>query len=303
MPSQKSLIIAISLGIAGVLAVSLFIINSFIPIKLVKEPISIKLSSNSIESQSNNDDLTKDDWTMPVATNSARPLFLVLINPGEFQTSENTQVQVNGQTTGDAKVRINERSVNVTSDGSFNAVATLKPGLNQIIVTAVSPTGEEKMQIAEVLTASGDLASQIKVTTTEGILTDIEGTTLKIKTSAGLESSFSFDKITRFYRKYGEEIAFDKISTGDTLTISGVNDQALAIRDLSNVTHIADLAGVVTKFENKIVTLNSNLTVDVSKLAVNVAMYPPNTKVWVTGLLDPRSGKVTGLTEISIISN
>ncbi len=304
MPSQKSFVIAILIGAAGIMAVSLFVISSFTPIKLVKDRPLIPLPNNVADTQNGFNEASESaPWTPPVATNSARPLFLVLINPNEFQTSENMQLRINGQTSSDARVRVNERSLIVSGDGSFNGVATLKPGLNLLIVTAVNPFGEEKTQTASVLTASNDLASQIQITTTEGILTDIEGTTLKIKTSAGLESSFSFDNITHFYRKYGEEITFDKIVVGNTLVISGVNDMALAIRDLNNTTHVTDLAGIVAKFEGKLMTLSSNVVIDTSKLAVNIPMYPPNTKVWVAGLFDPRSGKISNPTEISIISN
>jgi cytoskeletal protein RodZ len=68
--------------------------------------------------------------------NIFQPPLLELLNPAEDKTTTERQLEIKGRTEPETDVTINDQTVQVAADGSFNEAVYLEPGLNTITVKA-----------------------------------------------------------------------------------------------------------------------------------------------------------------------
>lgn len=237
MPNQRSLIIGVVMGLLAVVALSLFVINSFNPLKISLPTSSIfnfpptKLETTLQASPSG------DDWTMPQTSVSAQPLFLVIINPSNNLVTAQQQIKLNGQTAVGAKLSLNEQALTTNPDGSFSAIMSLQPGENEIIVAARNDKNEENIQTALVLAAPEAEGKTLEVKSLIGVVSAITGNNYQLTTDKGFQTEFEVNPLTRYLRLYGGQISKESVLTGHAVEVVGVGTEALLIRDLSLKEH------------------------------------------------------------------
>jgi len=301
VPNHRSIIIASLLGVGAVIALSLFVINSLNPIKLVKTKEALYIPQIPTENNSPRSEVT-DNWSLPQSSESARPLFLVLVNPSHLSTTENSQVKVNGQTATDAKVTINEKPLPISSDGSFTTYFPLAPGENEIVVTAVNNRGEENIQTAAVFTAEASNGSNLDIQSTAGIVTAISGTNYEIITTKGENASFDISALTRFISKFGGSAGGNNVSVGTEVEVISIGSQALLFRNLSENTHQAHLYGTITSLSTNDFDLTTPqskiIKVNLSNSSYLPSFYKEGQEVWVFGEYDPRNQAISNIKEI-----
>ena len=82
-------------------------------------------------------------YVQNVPTAQAAILPLSLEQPGENAVFNTPLARVKGKTLPDTIVDINEKPVDVFSDGTFSLLLQLNPGLNAIVVSAIDKKGNE----------------------------------------------------------------------------------------------------------------------------------------------------------------
>lgn len=70
---------------------------------------------------------------------------LTIIKPDEGEIIHSSKINVKGKTDNDAVVSVNNQKTVVSSDGEFNVQLSLSPGVNSIIIEAVSKYGKKKI--------------------------------------------------------------------------------------------------------------------------------------------------------------
>lgn len=298
--SKHAMIIATILAIVAAIALSLFVINTLNPIKINIQSKSLNLPQAK---QASGPAATKADqpWQTPEATTSAQPLFLVLINPTDKLITTNMQEPLRGQTTSGAKVLLNEKEVTIADDGSFNMIAPLKIGPNELVVTALDNSNNEKIESAYVLAAPADLGN-ITIDTFQGIVSEIQAKTITVTTTKGESKVFNINTFTKLIRKYGSDINIVDLTTGHEVEVAAIGGDAYAIRDLTNTTRNTYLSGSVSAITGKALsfTLINNLTIIVdttsSTLIQNLKV---NDKVRLQGLYDERNKTMTAVTGVT----
>lgn len=299
MPSRRSVIIATIIGLGALVALSLFVINSLVPIKLTRPASPLLNLPPSVTQTSPAAVLKSDSWQMPQSSSSAEALFLVIVNPGNNLVTPDAQIKVSGQTSTNTKLTLNERILPTNPDGSFSAISALVPGENEFVIAAYDDKGNEKVETVLVLNADAQEGSKLAVTSTLGVITATSGNNFTIATSKGEALSTEVSGITKFLRKYGGEITRDRFVVGNEVEIVGVGNEALLLRNLSETTHNAYVSGRVIKVTGTDLVVN---TID-GKAVTVVLTGDFNPKVgdviYAFGLYDPRSGRVTNIKILS----
>lgn len=83
--------------------------------------------------------------------------WLIIQEPISGLTVEDREVEIKGNTRGDAKIFINEQNVQVDLDGNFSDQVGLLPGLNKIIVKSVNKFDKETEEIILVHAQYGEI--------------------------------------------------------------------------------------------------------------------------------------------------
>ena len=303
MPSRRSIIIATIIGVSALVALSLFVINSLVPIKLTKPAFPLLNLPESVVKTSPQASGSGDTWKLPEASPSGESLFLVIVNPGSGLVSPATQIKVSGQTSTTAKLTLNERILTPNPDGSFSIIAALTPGENEFVVTAYNKEGEEKTETSLVLNAMEEEGSKLTIVSSTGVITAVNGNNFSLATSRGETLSTEVSGITKFLRKYGAEIGKDTFVIGNEIEVVGVGNEALLFRNLSETTHNAYVTGQVTKVTGTDLIINTldGKAVTVVLAGAASATFSPKVgdTIYVFGLYDPRSGRVTGVKTLS----
>lgn len=299
MTNKHSIFVAVILAIIAVIALSLFVINSLNPIKINLNTKSLNLPQAKEASVSA--PVGNNAWQTPTATTSAQPLFLVLINPTDKLVTTNMQEPLRGQTTSDAKVFLNEQEITIADDGSFNIIAPLKIGPNELVVTAIDQENIEKIETTFVLATPADLGS-ITIDTFQGIVSEIQGKSVTVTTTKGESKVFNINTFTKIVRKYGADLTTLDIVTGHEVEINAIGADAYAIRDLTNTIRTTSLSGVVTAISSGVLsfTLTTGPVVSIDQksnsLTTNLKI---NDNLSLTGLYDERNKTLSLITSVT----
>ena len=233
MPNQRSVIIAVLLGVSAVVALSLFVISSLNPIKLSPPKINLFNFPPTVLKTSPGASPSGQNWQLPTASSSAEPLFLVIIDPSNNLVTASSQIRVSGQTSTTAKLTLNEKPLATNSDGSFSAIVGLEPGENELVITARNPTGEENIQTALVMAAPEEEGRKLTVKANLGLIDNITGDNYQFVTEQGVQTEFEVNPLTKYLRKYGATITKEDILPGHEVEAVTIGQEALLIRDLS----------------------------------------------------------------------